>query len=70
MDSGANPLHPNHMTAAERIAELAEILARGLIRLRARKSSPLSSDRGDNFVDCTATQSGHGPVAEPTETMP
>jgi hypothetical protein len=36
-----NPLHPSHMTAAERLTEVAKILATGLMRLRARKSSPL-----------------------------
>jgi len=54
-----NPLHPDHMTAAERIAELGEILARGLIRLRSRKSSPLSPDRGDSCLDFPPRRSGH-----------
>ena len=43
-----SPLHPNHMTDDERLAEIAEILARGLVRLHARKSSPLSADCGDS----------------------
>ena len=34
--SGPNPLSPDRMTAAERLAEIAEILAAGLMRLRAR----------------------------------
>ena len=59
MLAGPNPLHPDHMAPAERVAEIAEILARGLIRLRARKSSPLTPDRGDVCLDCPATQSGH-----------
>jgi len=54
-----NPLHPNHMTSAERIAELAEILARGLIRLRSRKSTPLSLDRGDSCLDFAPYQRSH-----------
>ena len=54
-----NPLHPNHMTAEERLAELGQILARGLIRLHAQKSSALSADRGDNSVDFSPDQSGH-----------
>ena len=54
-----SPLHPNHMTPDERLAEIAEILARGLIRLHARKSSPLSADRGDSSVDLPPHQSGH-----------
>jgi hypothetical protein len=54
-----NPLHPNHLTAPERLAELANILAAGLMRLRARQSTPLSADCGDSSLDCAAQQSGH-----------
>jgi hypothetical protein len=32
-----NALDPNRMTAAERLAEIGEILAVGLLRLRARE---------------------------------
>ena len=32
-----NALDPNRMTAAERLAEIGEILAAGLLRLRARQ---------------------------------
>jgi hypothetical protein len=32
-----NALDPNRMTAAERLAEIGEILAAGLLRLRARE---------------------------------
>jgi hypothetical protein len=35
-----NALDPNLMTAAERLAELSEILAAGLLRLRAREREP------------------------------
>jgi hypothetical protein len=54
-----NPLHPGHMTAAERLDEVADILAAGLIRLRARQSSPLSPDGGESSLDCFGYQSGH-----------
>ena len=54
-----NPLHPSHMTAAERLAELAEILAAGLMRLRARQSTALSAHCGESSLDCAARQSGH-----------
>ena len=54
-----SPLHPNHMTPDERLAELGQILARGLVRLHARKSSPLSAYDGDSFVDLPPHQSGH-----------
>ena len=53
------PLHPDHMTPDERLAEIAEILARGLVRLHARKSSALSDDRGDSFVDLPPHRSRH-----------
>lgn len=53
------PLHPNHMTPDERLAELGQILARGLIRLHARKASPLSADKRDSFVDLPPHRSGH-----------
>ncbi|OAN46093.1 hypothetical protein A6A05_16485 [Magnetospirillum moscoviense] len=53
-------LHPDHMTAAERLDEIAEILAAGAMRLMARKSTRLSADAGDCSVDFTANQSVHG----------
>jgi hypothetical protein len=54
-----NPLDPARMTPAERLAELGRILAAGLIRMKARKSSPLSADVGESSVDNTAPKSGH-----------
>jgi hypothetical protein len=39
-----NALHPDLMTAAERLQEIGEILAAGLSRLRARESAG-SADR-------------------------
>ena len=57
-----NALSPDRMTQPERLDEVAEILAAGLIRLKARKSSRLSADRGDSCLDFTARQSGHVPV--------
>lgn len=45
--------------ARERIAEIAELLALGLVRLRARESTSLSAGTGDSSVDCLATPSGH-----------
>lgn len=53
-------LHPDHMTAAERLDEIAEILAVGATRLMARKSTRLSADAGDSSVDFTATRSVYG----------
>ena len=47
------------MTPAERRAELGRILAAGLIRMRAGKSSPLSADGGDSSVDFPLPKSAH-----------
>jgi len=55
----ANPILPGRITAAERLDEIAYILAAGLIRLRARKSTPLSRDRGESSLDFSPDQSGH-----------
>jgi hypothetical protein len=38
---------------------LGRILAAGLIRMKASKSSPLSADRGESSVDLSPPQSGH-----------
>ena len=58
--SGPNALSPDHMTAAERLDEIAEILATGAMRLMARKSTRLSADAGDCSVDFTGHQSVYG----------
>jgi hypothetical protein len=43
----------------ERLAEIAEIFAAGLIRLRARQSNPLFQDTGEFSLDISPSQSGH-----------
>ena len=53
-----NSLPPRRMSAAERLAEVASILAAGLMRLRARQSSRLSGASENSCVDFTADQSG------------
>jgi hypothetical protein len=63
-----NALHPSRMTTAERLGELASILASGLIRLQARKSRQLSSDQGDSCLDLPHQRSGDEPVEIKTET--
>jgi hypothetical protein len=50
------------MTADQRFSEIAEILAAGLTRLRARQSSQISADFGESSLDCAAHQSGHANV--------
>jgi hypothetical protein len=47
-----------HQDAVERIAEVAEILAAGLMRLRARKSSGLLPGERDISLETLARQSG------------
>ena len=56
--SGPNPLCPDNMSARARLEELGRILAAGVIRLNAAKSSDLSGDSGDSFVDFSPRKSG------------
>ena len=63
-----NALHPSRMSTAERLGELASILAAGLIRLQARKSRQLSVDLRDSYLDLPPHQSGHESVETKTET--
>lgn len=44
---------------ASELSELAEILAIGLMRLSARKSSAKPVDIGESSLDFTGHQSGH-----------
>lgn len=44
---------------SQRVADIAEILAAGLIRLSARKSSGKRSESGDSSLDLPAIKSGH-----------
>jgi hypothetical protein len=57
-----NALKPGLMTAAERLDEVAEILAAGLQRVLSRQSSAQSTDFGDSSLDCAGRQSGHANV--------
>ena len=51
---------------AERLAELAEILAAGFLRLRARESARKSRDLGEFPLDFAAHPSVHGRPKRPT----
>jgi hypothetical protein len=51
------PLGP-YASASDRIAEIGEILAVGLVRLRARQSSQIAAVSGDSSLACVASQSG------------
>jgi hypothetical protein len=56
-----NAPDPTFSDTQSRLAEIGEILARGLARLRARQSRPLSEDRGENSVDFSVDQRGRVP---------
>ena len=62
-----SPISSSRMTAAERLDELALILAAGVRRLRARQSSRLSGEWENSCVDFTANQSGHAVETLATE---
>jgi hypothetical protein len=46
------------MSADARLAEIGRILAAGVVRLKATKSSGLSAETGDSFVDFSPRKSG------------
>jgi hypothetical protein len=52
------PRSIDSLSAAERLTEIGEILAAGLMRLRARKSSQLLHTGADFFLGSLARQSG------------
>lgn len=56
--SGPNPICPERMSADARLAEIGRILAAGVVRLNAAKSSGLSAVNGDSFVDFSLRKSG------------
>jgi hypothetical protein len=58
MPGMSNPLHPDQMSAEERIAELAAILADGFMRLNQAKSTPILPLFGESSLDFDADQSG------------
>ena len=54
----ANWTHPARMTPAERLDELAHILAAGMSRMFAAQSSFLSAPPRHSFVDFSPPKSG------------
>jgi hypothetical protein len=56
---GANPLPPDLMTPAERLDEIAEILAAGILRLRARPRAPKGSTAEQVRIDFLPNRSSH-----------
>ena len=63
----SNPLHPDRMPAEERLAELAAILAAGVMRLQLLKSSEKSRKSGQFLLDFDAYQSGPVSKLVPSE---
>jgi len=53
-----SPLDPTRMTPAERLDELARILAAGLRRILPEQSSSLSPPGRDSLVDFSPLKSG------------
>jgi hypothetical protein len=49
----------------ERLPEIAEILAAGLMRLQARKSSGLSAETGESPLHFMVDQRGHAKPVSP-----
>jgi hypothetical protein len=60
--TGPNAIHPDRKTPTERLDEIADILATGLMRLRALRSSPLSRDRGESSLDFSPRAYSANPV--------
>jgi hypothetical protein len=57
--AGSNALDPDLMTAAERLTEIGEILALGILRLRARQRETEARQSGESSFDFSGDQSVH-----------
>ncbi|HJN24789.1 MAG TPA: hypothetical protein QGG18_03710 [Rhodospirillales bacterium] len=55
-----NALSPDRMTATERLDEVADILAAGILRQRNQETANKYNDLRDISLDFTAGQSVHG----------
>ena len=55
----SKPFHYDSGSQGEHLDEIAEILAAGLMRVVAQKSSPISADTEESSLDFSATESGH-----------
>ena len=64
----SNALRPDLMTPAERLDEIAEILAAGILRVRARLRAPQGSTAEQVRVDFSPRRSGHVTTLWSTET--
>ena len=62
-----NPLPPDHMTAAERRAELCALLALGLVRMIQRERGEPSDENGEIRLHYPTDRCRHA-TPNPTET--
>ena len=62
-----NALDPNLITAEKPLREIGEILAAGLLRLRAKRAAE-SGHRRESSLDFPARQSVHGRTRRSRET--
>jgi hypothetical protein len=65
--AGANALAPDLMTAEERLTEIAQILAAGLLRLRRRESEKHVSHVEKNGLDFLPDRSVHATARQRRE---
>jgi hypothetical protein len=63
----SNPLAPDLMTAEERLSEIAQILATGLMRLRQRQHLNDHKRLEKNDLDFSAHRSGHATARQRRE---
>ena len=56
---GSNGLSSEKLSGPERLAEVAEILALGILRLRTETLSANSADSGDSSLHFSPAESGH-----------
>lgn len=54
-----NALHPDHMTPAERRAELCSLLALALVRLKLKNETQGSADNGESCLHYPPDQCLH-----------
>ena len=57
--AGTNPLPVHLMAPEQRLHELAQILAAGLLRLRKKEKARAGNDLRDYRLDFPPTRSGH-----------
>jgi hypothetical protein len=65
--AGANPLAPDLMTPEERLTEVAQILAAGLVRLRQRQFLNGHSRLEKNSLDFSPDRSVHATARQRRE---